>query len=99
MKQYDVNSLVIHPGNSSDAGVIVELTPQTAGWDTLSFQVRHLTRGSQWSQQFDQMETAIVMLSGIVDIQSNHGNWSGVGSRESVFTACRMRYTCRANFI
>ena len=42
-------------------------------------------RDSQWSQQFEQQETALVMLSGTLDIQSNHGDWKDVGNRMDVF--------------
>ena len=34
MSQYDADNLVIHPGNSSDPDVIVEVRPEVAGWET-----------------------------------------------------------------
>ena len=86
MKQYDVNSLVVHSGNANNPEVVVELSPKLAGWKTLDFQVRRLKKGSQWSQQFEQTENAIVMLSGTADMHTDHGDWEGVGARASVFS-------------
>src|SRR5260221_679898 len=47
MRQYDLHNLVVHPGNSTDPGVIVEVTPELAGWDYISFQLRHLPATGQ----------------------------------------------------
>src|SRR5213082_1642057 len=42
MRQYNSQDLLIHPGNSTDPDVMVEVTPQLAGWDYISFQLRRL---------------------------------------------------------
>ena len=34
MRQYTSGNLVIHPGRSVDPAVVVEVTPDVAGWDT-----------------------------------------------------------------
>ncbi len=31
MRQYDLRNLVVHPGNSTDHDVVVEVTPELAG--------------------------------------------------------------------
>lgn len=33
MCSYNPNNLIIHPGNSVDPDVVVEVTPELAGWD------------------------------------------------------------------
>src|SRR5918911_835748 len=43
--QYDASNLVIHPGNSHEQDVIVEVTPELAGWDYIHFQARQLGAG------------------------------------------------------
>ena len=45
MQQYTAENLVIHPGNSNDPDVLVEVTPALAGWDTINFQARRLAAG------------------------------------------------------
>lgn len=45
MRRYDQSNLLLHPGNSADPDVIVEVTPENAGWDTIHFQARRLSRG------------------------------------------------------
>lgn len=85
MRQYTADNLAIHPGNSADPDVVVEVTPELAGWDTISFQVRRLAAGRTWSFQTDAHELALVMLGGAVDVDTNRGRWQGVGRRTDVF--------------
>lgn len=85
MRQYTADNLVIHPGNSADPDVIVEVTPALAGWDTIHFQARRLAAGRAWSFQTGGHELALVMLGGVVDVDSSRGRWHGVGGRANVF--------------
>lgn len=85
MRPYNADNLVIHPGNSPDPDVVVEVTPELAGWDTISFQVRRLSAGGAWSYQTGANELALVMLGGVADVQSSRGRWQGVGRRDHVF--------------
>lgn len=85
MRQYTAENLVIHPGNTGDPDVIVEVTPANAGWDTIYFQARRLTRGRTWSFNTQGHEFALVMLGGVVDVTSNRGQWQNVGGRPHVF--------------
>lgn len=86
MKQYDINSLVVHPNLSGNSEVIVEVRPEEAGWDTISFQVIHLVKSQGWTAETGADEAAIIILSGQVDIDSNQGKWTKVGSRDQVFS-------------
>lgn len=85
MKHYTAQNLVIHPGNAADPDVIVEVTPENAGWETIHFQARRLAAGNAWSFQCGDNELALVVLGGVVDVRSNRGDWPGVGSRKDVF--------------
>jgi len=82
MRQYTAENLVIHPGSSLDLDVVIEVTPEDAGWDTINFQVRRLLAGRAWSFQTDGHELALVMLGGTVDVDSNRGQWQGVGKEQ-----------------
>ena len=85
MRQYNSDNLVIHPASGVDPGLIVEVTPQRAGWDTMYFQSRGLRAGRTWTFETGQHELALVVLGGTVDVTSNRGEWSGLGERENVF--------------
>ena len=85
MKQYDLNNLIVHPAPSNDPGLIVEVTPENAGWDTIHFQSRRLSPGGQWSFASGENELALVVLGGTLAVESNRGAWRDLGTRASVF--------------
>ncbi len=60
MKQYTPNNLVIHPNNATDPNVIVEVTPENAGWNTITFQARRLAAGQTWPFQTKASSWALV---------------------------------------
>jgi 5-deoxy-glucuronate isomerase len=85
MRQYNSENLVIHPVPGGDPDLIVDVTPQAAGWDTIFFQARRLAAGKQWRFETGGHELALVVLGGTVDVSSNRGNWTGLGERPNVF--------------
>lgn len=85
MRKYDQSNLIVHPGNSADPGVIVEITPELAGWDYVHFQLRRLSAQRSWTFSTGEYELAIVPLGGRLSVESNRGQWSRIGERDSVF--------------
>ena len=75
MQQYSERNLIVHPGGSRDPDVVVEVTPELAGWDFIHFQVRRLGAGRAWSFETGEHELALVALSGAFDVESSRG-WS-----------------------
>lgn len=86
MLQYDSHNLIIQPGNSKEADVIVDVQPEMAGWNTIHFQVRRLAAKQTWSFDTNENELAIVVLSGSLDIIANCGQWKALGTRQDVFS-------------
>jgi 5-deoxy-glucuronate isomerase len=86
MRKYDPDTLIVHPGNSTDPDVVVEVTPEVAGWDYIHFQVRRLVAQRSWSFTTGDHEMAIVPLSGSISVESDRGKWSHIGERDSVFS-------------
>jgi 5-deoxy-glucuronate isomerase len=86
MRQYNSQNLVMHPGNSQDAEVVVEVRPEAAGWDTINFQARRLASGKSWRFETGEHELALVVLSGVLDVDSNRGRFNPIGSRADVFS-------------
>jgi 5-deoxy-glucuronate isomerase len=78
---------LIHPTSreKGEAGVIVSVNPERAGWHHISFEVRCLRAGEKLSSQTDDDETALVILSGQCDVESTLGTWEGLGQRKNVF--------------
>ncbi|HEY6411012.1 MAG TPA: 5-deoxy-glucuronate isomerase [Ktedonobacteraceae bacterium] len=85
MRKYDQDNLIVHPGSFSEADIVVEVTPEVAGWDYVHFQMRRLGAHHSWSYATGDHEMAIVLLSGVVRVASERGQWSHIGERDSVF--------------
>ena len=84
--QYTADNILVKPGVfPDDPDLILSITPQQAGWEYISFQARRLTTNQSWSFESGDNELAIVNLSGRYSVNSNRGQWSGIGSRKDVF--------------
>jgi 5-deoxy-glucuronate isomerase len=85
MQQYTNNNLIVRSGNSPNPQVLVEVTPERAGWEHIHFQARRLSTGQNWSFNTSGNELALVVLSGSIDVFTNRGDWTGLGTRATVF--------------
>ena len=83
------SSLLIAPDFSTQE--YIHITPQSAGWDHLSFAARQMKRGDQWDFETHANELALVVLGGVCQVISNRGTWMNVGRRPNVFAG--MPYT------
>lgn len=73
------------PSNFDDQGCIQKITPQSANWDYVNFEVHQLSaQQSKSFNSFDQ-ETCMVILSGLADVSTDSQSWSSLGERMSVF--------------
>lgn len=87
-RQYTSDNLLVRPHpDPDDPDRILSITPDSAGWDYISFQARHLSTGGQWSFQTGENELALVNLTGRYRVDSNRGSWQGIGGRKNVFSA------------
>jgi 5-deoxy-glucuronate isomerase len=85
--RYTSENLLVHPSlHPGDSDLILSITPESAGWEHISFLVRRLAQSHNWSFASGECELAIVDLGGRYAISSNRGEWRGFGSRENVFT-------------
>jgi 5-deoxy-glucuronate isomerase len=83
------SSLIIAPDFSQPE--YIQVTPQSAQWEHLSFAARQLNQGATWDFETQDNELALVVLGGVCEITSNMGNWTDVGRRPNVFSG--MPYT------
>ncbi len=100
MRQYTPDNLILRAGNSSDPDVLVEVTPEAAGWDTITFQARRLAAGRVWSHQTGGHELVLVVLGGTLDVASDHGGWQALGRRANVFAGLpyALYLSCNTSF-
>ena len=78
---------LIKPQPDSTRGVLctVNITPETVGWNYVSFSVYRLTQGQILHGSADGRETAVVVLSGIGKADLNGESVGQIGERLSVF--------------
>ena len=75
-QQYTAENLLVRPQHyPHDRGLVLEVTPESAGWDYISFQVRRLQQGESWSFASGENELALVDLTGSFTVKSNRGEW------------------------
>ena len=85
--KYTAENILVRPTQKADdPDLILSTTPAEAGWDYISFQVRQLSAGGQWSFASGENELAIVILNGDIYVTSNRGEWDGI-KRQDVWTS------------
>ncbi len=84
--QYTAKNLLVRAEEKlNEAGLVVNITPASAGWEYISFQVRRLETGASWHGMTGGCEAAFVNLTGAYSISTQQGKWTGVGGRKNVF--------------
>lgn len=81
-----MSELIIKPiHETQEDGVVISVTPVSAGWDYIGFQVVKLEEGQKFSRSTLDQEVCLVLVSGKADVSTNHASWEGIGQRMSVF--------------
>lgn len=87
MKHYTSENILVKPANDpNDPDLVISITPEVAGWEYISFQVRLLGNGQSWSFSTGENELALVNMCGRYTVTSNRGEWHGVGGRPDMFS-------------
>ncbi len=80
------SKLVVHSAAEPDSGgVLVEITPASAGWSYVGFEACRLREGEEIVRSTAGREACVVMLSGRADVKFGGEEWGGIGGRASVF--------------
>jgi 5-deoxy-glucuronate isomerase len=77
--------LVTGKKRPEENGSVVRVTPASAGWDYVGFEVFQLTEGQTLEQQSGDEEVCLVILSGLCNVSTDDDEWRNIGERESVF--------------
>ncbi|MGH3148743.1 MAG: 5-deoxy-glucuronate isomerase [Rubrobacter sp.] len=66
-------------------GLLVRVTPDSAGWDFVGFEVLRLGEGRTVARRTEDTEVCLVVLSGLCTVSTDDAQWRGIGERTSVF--------------
>jgi 5-deoxy-glucuronate isomerase len=81
-----VSDLLVSSNRKPDAdGSVLKVTPQSAGWVYVGFEVLKLDAGRTAERRADGKEVCLVPLSGRCAVSADGNEWRDVGERESVF--------------
>jgi 5-deoxy-glucuronate isomerase len=82
-----VSELVVRARHQpAENGSLVTVTPDSAGWRHVGFEVVALTEGQVVRRDTGRRELCVVVISGSVDVSSEHGEWQGLGGRTDPFS-------------
>lgn len=76
--------LLVTPSNRT--AVYQRITPDSAGWNYLSFEARTMSKGERWEWATEENELVIILLSGNFSVISDKGNWETKNGRKDVFS-------------
>jgi 5-deoxy-glucuronate isomerase len=77
-----VTKLLVHSHEADADGCVLRVTPESAGWTYVGFEVY---RDAAVSKRLGDRETCVVVLSGRANLEAGGEQWRDVGRRENVF--------------
>ena len=80
-----MSKLLIRSGTPDADGCVLSITPESAGWRHIGFQVHRLKGGQAVRGGTGERETCLVVLAGTADIVVDDHRFEGIGHRGSVF--------------
>ena len=66
-------------------GSAVKVTPESAGWEYVGFEVLRLDAGRTVERRTGGEEVCLVVLEGFCNVTAGENDWRGIGGRDSVF--------------
>ena len=80
-----MSHLLVHPSAPDAEGRILSVTPQSAGWTYVGFEVYRLKAGQSVTHQTEGNEICLVILSGRAAIRAGELECGTLGERTNVF--------------
>jgi 5-deoxy-glucuronate isomerase len=82
-----MSGLLVRPGREPGAdGALLTITPESAGWGYVGFEVVSLGESEVAERSTEGRELCVVVVSGSVHVRSEHGEWRDLGGREDPFS-------------
>ncbi|MCC3375358.1 5-deoxy-glucuronate isomerase [Cohnella sp. REN36] len=81
-----MSELLVKPQTDPDAdGNVLRITPTSAGWTYVGFEVYHLKKNDKLTRRTEEREACLVLLAGLAHVATDSVSWSGIGERMDVF--------------
>jgi 5-deoxy-glucuronate isomerase len=71
--------------NPAADGSVVKVTPESAGWEYVGFEVLRLDAGRTVERETGDEEVCLILLEGYCNVSAGDEAWTGIGGRDSVF--------------
>lgn len=78
-------SLLVRPAPPANDGTVIDITPESAGWQYVGFRVVKLKAGQEYQHAEAGREACIVVLTGTVNITATGETFTDLGGRDTVF--------------
>jgi 5-deoxy-glucuronate isomerase len=80
-----MSKLLVRSDEPDDDGCVMRVTPASAGWRYVGFDVYRLGEGKRIARTDPDRETCVVVLAGRVHASAGNREWRDVGERATVF--------------
>lgn len=80
-----MSQLLLRPDHPGQDGKILSVTPESANWKYVGFEVYTLKKGETLEKKTDNNEVCLVLLTGKAMVKTNHQSFGSIGERISVF--------------
>jgi 5-deoxy-glucuronate isomerase len=80
-----MSDLVVHAADPGPDGTILSVTPESAGWTYVGFEVLALAPGATAVRDTGARELCVVVVQGRAHVRSAHGEWRDLGGRATPF--------------
>ncbi len=78
-------TLRVRPHDPDEQRIVLEVTPESAGWNHVGFKVAVLAADEQFSGREEGREACLVILAGTADVEVGDAYYEAIGGRSSVF--------------
>lgn len=78
-------SLLIRPNQPDAQGTVLDVTPESAGWEHVGFRVHKLAKGQRIEANTKGREHCLVLVSGRATVTCGEHRWADIGERMNVF--------------
>ena len=78
-------SLRVRPHAPDADGIVLDITPESAGWGHVGFRVVKLDAGRRYAHREEGREACLVVLTGTVTVEAGGERFAGLGGRATVF--------------
>ncbi|MEQ7051766.1 5-deoxy-glucuronate isomerase [Paenibacillaceae sp. P-4] len=80
-----MSKLLVSPQPRDEQGKVISVTPQSAGWEYVGFELYSLQPGEKLQNDTNEQEVCLVLLSGKAEVSTSKKSFGVLGQRMSVF--------------